>query len=159
MNAFAKLYSTCITNRLNILATEKDLRAPAQCGFRPGFRLEDNCIMLSTIIQQARANGRTAYLLFIDLHKAYDSIPRDKLWKVLLDSLQLPADIVKALQLSYCDLVAIVGEDVKRLFPSIPITIGLKQGCPISPILFTLFFDRIQNYIRNKLATLARADT
>lgn len=29
MNCFAKLYSTCITNRLNTLATERDLRASA----------------------------------------------------------------------------------------------------------------------------------
>ena len=41
MNAFAKLYATCVNDKLNRVAIEKKLRAEAQGGFRKSFRLED----------------------------------------------------------------------------------------------------------------------
>ena len=33
--------------------------------------------------EKAREHNTTLYLLFIDLRKAYDSIPREALWQVL----------------------------------------------------------------------------
>ena len=29
-----------------------------------------------------------------------------------------------------------------------PVTIGVKQGCPMSPCLFSLFFDRVSAYLQ-----------
>jgi Reverse transcriptase (RNA-dependent DNA polymerase) len=32
----------------------------------------------------------------------------------------------------------------------IPIRLGLKQGCPCSPMLFSLYFDRVEKYVREE---------
>ena len=96
----------------------------------------------------------SAYLLFIDLQKAYDSVDRSKMWHIFLNQLNIPMELVKALKLSYCDLEARITEDIQQILDAIPIRIGVKQGCPISPLLFCLFFDRVESYI---LAALKRA--
>lgn len=49
MHVFAKLYSTCIAIRLDNFAQANNLRSEVQCGFRPGFRLEDHCLTLRSI--------------------------------------------------------------------------------------------------------------
>ena len=50
MHVFSKLYSTCLTERLESFASDHALRSEVQCGFRPGFRLEDHCTILRTIV-------------------------------------------------------------------------------------------------------------
>lgn len=82
------------------------------------------------------------YAMFIDLQKAYDTIPRDRLWSVLLEELNLEPALVKALKLMYVGLKAdIRGGGCQEL---ISILLGLKQGCPCSPQLFGFYFDRLK---------------
>lgn len=52
-----------------------------------------------------------------------------------------------AIKLMYCDLRAHISEDQYFTLDDILIALGLKQGCPASPILFSLFFDRVETYI------------
>ena len=47
-------------------------------------------------------------LCFIDLTKAYDSIPRSLLWSALSDELNIPEYLVSLLQNIYYDTVAVV---------------------------------------------------
>jgi len=42
--------------------------------------------------------GEELWLQFIDLAKAYDSVDRGRLWRVMLDELQLPPTLVGSLQ-------------------------------------------------------------
>lgn len=104
MNVFPKLYSTCLAHKLDAISQEMHLRAETQAGFRPGYRLEDHCLVLKTIFERCSYLRSSAYLLFIDLRKAYDTVHRPLLWDVLIEQLGLPQDIVSALKLMYCDL-------------------------------------------------------
>jgi hypothetical protein len=56
----------------------------------------------------------------------------------------------------YCDLKVKLVEDLQGLFEDILVRIGVKQGCPASPILFSLFFDQVQAYVQTKLEQLGR---
>ena len=51
--------------------------------------MEDNALILKTLIQRAASVKQPLYTMFIDLEKAYDRIPRERLWNILLDELQL----------------------------------------------------------------------
>lgn len=44
------------------------------------------------------------YVMYVDLEKAYDSVDRGLLWRVLLGELRLPHHLVAALQRLYMDL-------------------------------------------------------
>ena len=56
----------------------------------------------------------------------------------------------------YVDLRAEVLLDKVRDKELIEILIGLKQGCPCSPLLFSVYFDRIHKYVEEKLRASAR---
>lgn len=35
----------------------------------------------------------------------------------------------------------------------IPVRQGLKQGCPCSPLVFSLYFDRVERYVREAVSS------
>ena len=108
-------------------------------------------ILLQWVIKYARLRGKPLYLCFIDLSKAYDTVDRGRLWGVLVSELGIPADIVRQLQRLYEDLAAKLADAPDQ--GAIPIRVGLKQGCPCSPMLFSLYFDRVETWVREALGT------
>ena len=78
----------------------------------------------------------------MDLRKAYDTVPRTKLFYTLLKEYSIGGNFLKILQEIYRgNQVFIKLED--GLLQPINTTIGLKQGCVFSPILFNLFINKI----------------
>ena len=54
-----------------------------QSGFRVGRSCVDNIFCITQMIEKKKATNRQLYLIFIDLTKAYDSVPLNKLWEIL----------------------------------------------------------------------------
>ena len=92
---------------------------------------------------------KAAFAAFIDFKKAYDSVDRQLLWKSL-QALGLQGWSHGILQAMYSDvqLRARVGGDEGESFPS---TRGVKQGDPLSPLLFGLFIDKLVGFLNNRL--------
>lgn len=147
MNCLVQLFSTCLTACLASHAVTFELWSHTKCGFRKGFHLEDHCLVLYTLIHKMKKRATITFLLFIDFQRAYNSIPRQHLWDTLLHALYIPMNLVAGLKLLYCVLYAMLSSDVQQMFPGIPITMGLKQGCPISPLFLVLFCDRVEQHI------------
>jgi hypothetical protein len=54
-----------------------------QSGFRAGRSYIGNIFCITQMIEKEKATNRELHLLFIDLTKAYDSVPLNKLWESL----------------------------------------------------------------------------
>ena len=76
-----KLFSKIIQQRLQTVA-EKVL-PDSQCGFRAGRGCIDMIFCARQLVEKAIEHRTRLYLLFIDLRKAYDSVPREASWCVL----------------------------------------------------------------------------
>ena len=143
MGPIAKLYSTCVNTKLDALATSNSWRAPTQVGFRKRHRLEDLLVPVDYIIARAQATRQPLCLCFVDLEKAFDTVLRKRLMNVLLEHYGVSHDMVETIRRMYVDTKG-QAAGASTFFDT---TMGVKQGCPLSPLLFSLFFDRVVAYI------------
>lgn len=108
-----------------------------QSGFRAGRTCADNVFCIKQTIEKRSSTNQETHLMFIDLHKAYDTVPVTKLWKVLQET-NINHTLINALQNLYMDSTSRV-KIGKRLSKSFPVNKGLRQGCSVSPTLFKIY--------------------
>ena len=140
--ASQKKISRTILNRL-IPVLDSQLNE-SQCGFRSNRGCSDQLFNLRIIMQRAKEYNTPPYLFLIELCKAYDSINRNALWKVLRHSYNLPSksiNIIKAFHEETQGVVRYEGQTSKKF----PIRSGVKQGDILSPLLFNLYLNAIIN--------------
>ena len=135
----SKIFSRIVLSRLTS-ALEKDLR-PQQAGFRPGRSCSDHIFTLRQILEQSKEWNTPLYINFIDLEKAFDSIHRESLWKILRHY-GVPAKLVQVIAMLYSDFKSQVICD-SELTEAFNVSTGVKQGCILSPFLFILAMDWI----------------
>ncbi|EXB93128.1 G-type lectin S-receptor-like serine/threonine-protein kinase [Morus notabilis] len=80
-------------------------------------------------------------MVFIDLEKAYDKVPREVLWWVLEKS-RVHLRYIKVIKDMYDGVVTSV-RTAGGYMAEFPIRIGLHQGSALSPYLFTIVVDEI----------------
>ena len=78
-------------------------------------------------------------MCFVDLQKAYDSVDRELLWKVLALA-GVPSVMIDVIRQLHDGMRARVGMDDGELSEWFEVTHGLRQGCVLSPLLFNIFF-------------------
>jgi Reverse transcriptase (RNA-dependent DNA polymerase) len=88
-------------------------------------------------------------MIFIDLEKAYDKIPRNIKWWALKKKL-VPIKYVTLIKDMYTNIVTCVRacDGVSDRFP---IKIRLHQGSALSPYIFTLVMDENTNDIQGNI--------
>ena len=79
------------------------------------------------------------YKCFIDLQKAYFSVGRELLWKVLARA-GVPSVMIDVIRQLHDGMRARVRMDDGELSEWFEVTQGLRQGCVLSPLLFNIFF-------------------
>ena len=69
-----------------------DVLPDSQCEFRSGWGCIDMVFLARQLVEKATEHSSELYVLFVDLTKAYDSIPRPALRSVLRSLLVFPSD-------------------------------------------------------------------
>jgi hypothetical protein len=85
--------------------------------------------------------NRELNLLFIDLKKAYDSVPLNKLWETLVES-TINTRLIEAMKSLYkgSSSKIKVGNLITK---GLKVTKGLRQGCSLSPTLFKIYLEGV----------------
>ena len=117
-----------------------------QAGFRSGMGTRDQILNLKMVIEKNREYGKNIYLCFIDYRKAFDMVSHELLWKGMLE-MGFSSHIVDLIKSLYTDQSATV-RTTHGLTADFRIEQGVRQGCILSPHLFSIFSEVI---MRNAL--------
>ena len=112
-----------------------------QAGFRPGRSCSEHIFTMRQILEQSHEWNSSLYVNFLDFKKAFDSVHRDSLWKILRHY-GIPDKLVGIVKMLYHDSSARVLHD-GELSETFKVETGVKQGCVLSPFLFSIAVDWI----------------
>ena len=134
-----KVFNRILLNRI------KDVVDPHLRDQQAGFRKERSCTdqiaTLRIILEQSLEWNTSLYVNFIDYEKAFDSVDRESLWK-LLRHYGIPAKLTNIIKNSYEGLSCRVVNG-RQLSEAFQVRTGVRQGCLLSPFLFLLAIDWI----------------
>lgn len=137
VHSFAKLITKILANRL--AGRLDQMVSSSQSAFIKGRFIQDNFMLVQQMARYLHQQKQARILLKLDITKAFDSVS----WPFLLEVLrnlgfgQIWCDIISGLLTSSSTQVIVNG------IPGEKITYqrGLRQGDPLSPMLFILVMD------------------
>ena len=120
-----------------------------QFGFMSGRSTIEAIYLLRGLMSLFRDRKVDLHMVFIDLEKAYDRVPREVLWRCLEEKMVSPAYIrvIKAMYEGARTRVKTPG-GVSNDFA---ISMNLHQGSALSPFFFTLILDKLTRGIQDEV--------
>ena len=146
MQVGMKIISTVIARRLQRLAERHGLLTHAQAGFRSREEAVGQVAALYEIARRREIEGERTLVMFVDFAKAYDSVPHAALLKKL-SAMGIRGKLLRLLTAMYKAPRLSVKTPSGSQSESTPLEIGVRQGCPSSPILFNLFINDLVDEI------------
>ena len=139
-----KIFSRILLNRLepvidNILRDE-------QAGFRKGRGCNDQIFVVRHLMQQANEMRAPLSLCFVDFEKAFDSISRGTMGKIMRHY-GIPEEFVRVIMDMHDGTSCKVMVD-GCLSDSFEVKSGVIQGGILSPLLFVLVMDFVMRRVR-----------
>ena len=118
-------------------ALDKRLRVE-QAGFRQDRSCTDHIAIMHIIIEQSLEWQTLLYTVFVDFQKAFDSVDRDVIWRLVYHFGFPPkfVAIIQQLEDATCQVI----HDGKLTEP-FSVQTGVRQGCLLSPTIFLMVVD------------------
>ena len=144
LNTDYKIFTKVIATRLSVVAPH--LIHPDQAGFIRGRSIFDQIEQTNMTINYAKLKGMNGIIVALDQEKAYDKLTHPYLWKIL-EKLAFPEETVNMIKALYRNAKTSVVINGVISEPFI-VTRGVRQGDPMSCILFNLGIEPLAANIR-----------
>ena len=134
MSVAGKILAKVILSRI-VKNITKELLPETQRGFRSERSTVDMVLSLRQVVEKCREQRRHLYIAFIDLSKAFVSVDRDLVWKVL-KKCGCPPRIVGIISQLHEGMQVRV-KTAGDLSEPFEVSRVVKQSCTLVPILST----------------------
>ena len=137
----SKVMLKVILNRLKPQAEQ--IIAEEQAGFRAGRSTTEQIFSLRIICEKYLQHQLHLYHVFVDFKKAFDRVWHAALWATMR-KFNISANLVRVIEHLYGKATSAVFNNgaVGGWFRT---TVGVRQGCLLSPTLFNIYLERIMN--------------
>ncbi|ELR17604.1 Reverse transcriptase [Acanthamoeba castellanii str. Neff] len=132
-----KIFTAALSKRLISWAGKHNTFSASQKGFLPAEGCHEHAFVLRSVLDDARRHKQNVYLAWYDLRNAFGSVSHDLIaWCAAM--LGLPRYLRDAIGAIYRHSALFVQVGDQETTGVIPMRCGVKQGCPLSPLLFNL---------------------
>ena len=137
--------ASVVTRVLNKILATRLLDSIPLDDRQKAFRDLDGCaegiMKLDMVIKTCKSRFRSLFIASIDMRKAFDSVSHQAIFDTL-KSFGVPKQLITYLQAMYDNNITKITYDGWESDP-IRSTTGVKQGDPLSPIIFNMVVDRM----------------
>ena len=141
-NSLCKIFCSILNNRLVKYLEKHNIIPENQIGFRHSHRTADHVLTLKTIIDKYFQSKKYVYCCFIDLKSAFDTVWRTAIFYKLL-KLGIGGNFLNILIDMYSSVKFCMKID--KISDTFSSSMGVKQGCVLSPTLFNIYLHDIPN--------------
>ena len=170
LSCMGKLFTNILNNRLNKWAENNSKFDQFQYGFRENKSTIDAMFILQSNVELLLCQKKALYVSFIDFRKAFDSTNHSALWYKLHENgvssklINLIKDMYSKMQLGVKSCISkptsacCINESNKNDFTLCNTCMnscyfspqaGVFQGESLSPFLFTMYLNDINNYMKS----------
>ena len=145
LNTDYKIVAKAISIRFE--AISPTILSPTQTAHVPGRTVFENLFLTRDVLLYSEQKRIPGYLISIDQEKAFDKLNRDFLYRVLA-KMNFGDRILKWIRTIYTDTIAhvLVNGFITSAFP---LHRGVRQGCPLSAILFSIYIETLSLLLKN----------
>ena len=136
---FANAYSWSIPKRLKLQAEK--IIAEEQAGFKAGRSTTEQIFNLRILCEKYLQHQQDLYHVFIDFKKAFDRVWHAALWATM-KKYNISTNLIQVIKNLYNKATSAVlfNGNIGDWFRT---SVGVRQGCLLSPTLFNIFLERI----------------
>ena len=141
----SKVFTGLLQKRLMLWCDNEKIISEFQFGFRSNHSTIDSIFIHNTLIHSRLSKKRKKlYTCYIDFTKAFDSVVWEILWRKLAQmGISENSKFLKMLKAIYASVTSQILTPF-GLTPTVQLFRGLRQGCLLSPLLFSLFINDIK---------------
>lgn len=117
------------------------------CGV-PGRTIHDQLYLIQHLYEYHTETGRSGMLVALDQEKAFDRLNHKYMYKVL-EKMNLSHQMLTWIKIIYSKMVSRININGFITSP-IPITRSVRQGCPLSMLLFVLVSESLNQLVKSE---------
>ena len=143
MSVVLKLVVSIMARRMLTACEKRGVLGVSQAGFRTREECATQTAALWEMVRRSELEGKDMMVMFVDLKKAYDMVPHGALF-VKLQKAGVHGRMMNMIRALYAASAVTVRTGASAPYMlSRPFRLqrGLRQGCPLSPILFNIFIN------------------
>jgi hypothetical protein len=103
----------------------------------------DHLVTFRIIVEEFHNTKTNIFFFFVDFRKYFDTVPRKNLWN-RLEEIKVPFEL-RVVAIRLYENVISKFKNIEGWSKEINYNIGVKQGCPLSPTLFGIYIDKLED--------------